>query len=163
MSKCDKQALALVGIGNTIAGDDAAGIVALEYLQKALSGNPSLYFLTLEADLFEISDHLSRANHFIFIDAVAGNEPGQILRSRQIPRAYTPSFHQADIGAVMASLEKLTFVEPFPSWEVWGITIAPPTEFRTGLREPIESAAKMVAVLLASHVKEIHERYGSFL
>lgn len=153
MKASNQYPVALVGIGNQIAGDDAAGIVALEQLQKKLSGYSSLLFLTLQADLYDISDHLDRAGHFIFIDAVAGREPGQILRSRRIPRAHTPSLHQTDIGAVMAALESLEFVTPFPSWEIWGISIIPPTELNIGLTAPIQKKIRALIYQVARHVR----------
>lgn len=153
MKACHRHPLALVGIGNTIAGDDAAGIVALEHLQKTLAWHPSLLFLTLQADIYEISEHLSRANHFIFIDAVAGSEPGHILRSNQIPSAHAPSFHQTDIGGVMASLKSLEYVEQFPSWEVWGIAILPPTELKIGVTAATQKAIQTLGNQLARHVR----------
>lgn len=162
MKACHQYLLALIGIGNMIAGDDAAGIVALEHLQKTLSGEPSLLFLTLPADLYEISDHLSRASHFIFIDAVAGSEPGHILRSSQIPRVHAPSFHQTDIGGVMASLERLEFVYPFPSWEVWGITILPPTELNIGLSPAIQIAVQKLGNQLAGHVRRLLQETAQY-
>ncbi|OGW35335.1 MAG: hypothetical protein A2X58_01795 [Nitrospirae bacterium GWC2_56_14] len=146
------QNIALVGIGNSLAGDDAAGITALEQLKLALCNNTSLVFLTLAGDLYEISDHLHRAHHFIFIDAVAGDEPGHILRSCWIPRAYAPSFHQTDIGAVMVSLERLECIQPFPTWELWGITIDPPHEIRTELSPPVVQAVADLVEKLTQHV-----------
>ena len=146
--------IALVGIGNSLAGDDAAGITALEQLKLALCNNTSLVFLTLAGDLYEISDHLHQAHHFLFIDAVTGDEPGHILRSCRIPRAYAPSFHQTDIGAVMASLEQLEYIQPFPTWELWGITIDPPYEIRTELSLPVVRAVTDLVEKVTQYVLE---------
>jgi hydrogenase maturation protease len=126
-------ALAIVGVGNTLAGDDGAGVEAVRRLKLRWGGEPDVFFHTLEGDHFEIADLLDCADKFIFVDAISGERPGELVRMGETRRAFAPSFHQTDIAAVMQTLEALWTVDPFPAWEVWGVTILPPAELGEGL------------------------------
>lgn len=126
-------ALAIVGVGNTLAGDDGAGVEAVRRLETRWAGEPDVFFHTIEGDHFEIADRLDCAEKFIFVDAISGEKPGELVRMGETRRAFAPSFHQTDIAAVMQTLEALGAVAPFPGWEVWGVTILPPTELGEGL------------------------------
>ncbi len=149
-----KRLLALVGVGNTLAGDDGAGIEAIRRLRKWWAAEPEVLFHSLEGDHFEIADLLDRAGRFIFIDAVAGEWPGTLVRIGNAPRAFAPSFHQTDIAAVMRTLEKLGTVEPFPAWEIWGITISPPAELGEGLSPEVEEGVQRLCRKLDRLIRE---------
>lgn len=139
---------AVVGIGNPLAGDDGAGLEALKRLKERMGVLSGVLFLLLEGDLFEIGEHLHRAERFLFIDAIAGDSPGEIVTGSQLPRALAPSFHQTDIGAVMGCLRHLDCCAPFPEWEIWGITIDPPATIGYGLSPEVASGVgKMVDLL----------------
>lgn len=144
--------IALVGIGNSLAGDDGVGPEVLRRMMECRGGDERLLFLHLESDLFSLADHLSKAEHFIFLDAIAGDEPGAILNSRAYQRGFAASLHQTDLGAVMQSLAALRVVEPFPTWEVWGIVINPPEEYRVGLSPDIAEAASRLSSILNEHL-----------
>ena len=148
--------IAFVGIGNTLAGDDGAGIVALERLRTALAGsvNEQMFFCTLPGDLYAISEILDAAGRFVFLDALAGETPGELhtLRS-DTPFTHAGSFHQTDIGAVMRTLCALQFRVPFPQWEIRGITIAPPERLCEGLSMEIDTAVDRLVVELVGEVR----------
>lgn len=140
--------VALVGIGNSLAGDDGVGPAVLKRLQERHGDDVRLRFLHLDSDLFALADHLSLARHFLFLDAVAGEEPGVIRVSTAYQRGFAASLHQTDLAAVMGSLEALRMADPFPTWEVWGITITPPREYREGLSPVVsEAASRLVDAL----------------
>ena len=136
-----KAKLAIVGIGNTIAGDDGVGVVVAERLRDRWETTEEVLVTTLPGDLFAVSELLDRARRFLFIDAVAGETPGEIRILTSAQRAFAPSLHQTDIGTVMASLKHLGVVEPFPDWQVWGITILPPEKLGEGLSPEVAAAA----------------------
>ena len=133
--------LAIIGIGSPLAGDDGVGPAIVRELRQRLPEDEHIILHTLEGDLLEIADWLDRAERFIFVDAVAGREAGTIVIGQPVERAYAPSFHQADIGTIMRSLALLGVADPFPSWEVWGVTILPPTELGEGLSPAVATAA----------------------
>jgi len=148
--------IAFVGIGNTLAGDDGAGIVALERLRTALGGghNEQLLFRILPGDLYAISEMLDSARRFVLLDAVAGDVPGELRTIRgNAPLTITASFHQTDIGTVMRTLAALQFRDPFPEWEIRGITIAPPDRLREGLSPEVAMAVDRLVGELVEEVK----------
>ncbi len=147
--------LAVIGVGNTIAGDDGAGIEVVLRLKKKLGSNAGVFLHTLDGDHFEISSLLDLAEKFIFVDAFEGTQPGELVYEGNYRRAFAPSLHQADIGSVMNCLEMLGLAEPFPSWEVWGVTIAPPTEIRESLTTEVEAAVDILIEKLMLFIEEI--------
>lgn len=128
------------GVGNTLAGDDGAGIYMVRQLEKRLPPCKDLLFLELEGDLYQIWDHLPGTDAILFLDAIAGDTPGEIKVGKTLPRAYTPSFHESDLSAVLKSLEMIYDGE-FPKWTLWGVIIDPPRELGEGLSEPVLKAA----------------------
>lgn len=154
MKQVHEPRIAIVGIGNTLAGDDGVGIRVVRLLQEGIPPNSRLLFVYLEGDLYEISDFLDRAEQFIFVDAVAGPAAGEIVRGVDMPRALAPSFHQTDIGAVMKCLQSLDYVAPFPGWDVWGITVDPPREICTELSQSVELAVPVLVGVLDGYISE---------
>jgi len=138
------------GVGNTLAGDDGAGIHMVRELRKRLPAAERIQFIELEGDLYQIWDLLPGTDAILFLDAIAGDVPGEIKVGKTLPRAYTPSFHESDLSAVLKSLE-IIYDGDFPKWTLWGVTIDPPRELGEGLSEPVRRAADAA-------VKEIMER-----
>lgn len=143
--------LAVVGIGNELAGDDGVGPAVVRALAARWGDQPRVRLAVLDGDLLAVSELLEVAPRLVFVDAVAGEPPGELVQGgpgAPVARAFAPSLHQLDIGAVMASLEALGVAAPFPRWELWGVTVAPPRELRQGLSEPVASAvARLVTQL----------------
>jgi hydrogenase maturation protease len=148
--------LAVIGVGNTIAGDDGAGIEVVLRLKKLLGSDAGVFLHTLNGDHFEIVSLLDLAEKFIFVDAFEGEQPGELVYAGNTRRAFAPSFHQIDIGSVMNCLEMLGLADPFPSWEVWGVTIIPPAEIREGLTPVVEAAVDILIEELTRIIVEIH-------
>ncbi len=146
--------LAVAGIGNTLAGDDGAGIRTLEMLETLLGDErpPGVRLARIEGDLLDVTDLLDEADHIIFLDALAASPPGRLIRSACARRAFAPSFHQTDIGTLMARLEPLGLVKVFPTWEIWGIAIDPPAFLGEGLSPEVAEAADRLAKSLASEI-----------
>lgn len=143
----------MVAIGNTLAGDDGVGVEVVHRLRRRWSGRPEVLFEILPGDLLAVSELLDRAERFLFVDALSGERPGAVEVRTAVPRAFSPSLHQTDIGAVMATLERLGVADPFPSWEVWGVVIEPPRELREGLSPEVEAGAGELAERLDRHLE----------
>jgi hydrogenase maturation protease len=146
--------LAIVGVGNALAGDDGAGVEAVRLLKTIWDGEPKILLQTLDGDHFEIAEMLDRAEKFVFVDAFAGEKPGELVFAAESRRAFAPSFHQTDITAVMQSLEALGIAEPFPAWEVWGVAVSPPSELREGLSPEVDRAVKRLCSKLCALIEE---------
>ncbi|HET6419790.1 MAG TPA: hydrogenase maturation protease [Geobacteraceae bacterium] len=149
------KAIAVIGIGNTIAGDDGAGVEVVLRLKKTWEGNPAVFLHVLEGDHFEIAGLLDQAERFIFVDAFEGETPGEIVRAAKLRRAFAPSFHQTDIASVMACLETLRVVDPFPEWEIRGVTIIPPKIIGEGLTPEVEAAVDVLVEEISRIIQEI--------
>jgi len=150
-----KSKVAVVGIGNTLAGDDGVGVLIAERLQMRWEETREVLVAILPGDLFTVSDFLAEAEEFLFIDAIAGDRAGEIRILGSAQRAFAASLHQTDIGAVMAALRKLEMVDPFPAWQVWGITIETPEELGEGLSPEIAAAADVLEVRVVEYVEAL--------
>lgn len=146
--------LDVAGIGNTLAGDDGAGIRALEMLEALLGDAcpPGVRLVRIEGDLLDVTNLVGGVDHIIFLDAVAASPPGTLIRSVSARRAFAPSFHQTDIGTLMARLEPLGLAETFPTWEILGIAIDPPAVLGEGLSPAVSEAASRLAESLALEI-----------
>lgn len=147
--------LAVVGIGNTIAGDDGVGVLIAERLRDRWKETEEVLVATLPGDLFSVSDLLDRTDEFLFVDAIAGVHPGEIQVLTSAERAFAASLHQTDIGTVMATLKKLEMVDPFPPWQVWGITIETPEELGEGLSPEVAEAADELEARVVEYVEAL--------
>ena len=145
--------VAIVGIGNTLAGDDGVGVVVAERLATRWPGSDEVLVTTLPGDLFAVEDLLDRTCELLFVDAIAGDTPGEIRVLDSAQRAFAPSLHQTDIGTVMAALRRLGLADPFPAWQVWGIVIAPPEELGEGLSHEVAAAAEELERRIVAYVE----------
>ena len=152
-----RKKIGIIAIGNTLAGDDGVGAEVLNATDERWKRDQRVLFELLEGDLFAVEELLPRAERFIFLDAVAGEPPGQIVTGLDCPRGFSASFHQTDIGSVMRTLKNLQTTAPFPEWEIWGITVNPPRELCTGLSEPVRNAAQALASKLNQHLSSTLE------
>ena len=119
-------------------------------LKPAWQNDGRVLLYRLEGDMLAVTDLLPLTNEFMFVDAAAGKVAGEMVRGAKIQRAFAPSFRQT----VMQSLEALKLVEPFPRWELWGVTILSPTELRQGLSSAVARAAQQLAGALDAHLRE---------
>jgi hydrogenase maturation protease len=145
--------IAVVGIGNTIAGDDGVGVLVAERLRRRWTETDEVLVAVLPGDLFSVSDLLDQTERFLFVDAIAGDCPGEIRVLDSAQRAFAASLHQTDIGTVMRALRKLEMTEPFPEWEVWGVVIHPPEELGEGLSPEVAAAADELERRIVAHVE----------
>lgn len=134
----------MVGVGNPLAGDDGVGVRVVERLQALLPNSPEVLWGTLQGDLLAVADWLACAPHFLFVDALAGGVPGKVIVGATEGRAWAPSFHQTDLASTLRVLEAMGAADPFPTWEIWGITITPPEELGEGLSPAVAAAADQV-------------------
>jgi hydrogenase maturation protease len=150
-----KLPLAIIGVGNTLAGDDGAGVEVVRRLQRACAGETGVFLHIIEGDHFEMAELLDRAERFIFVDAVQGDRAGELVFAAETRRAFAPSFHQSDMSAVMHFLQASGVADPFPRWEVWGITIEPPSELGEGLTPEVDEAVTRLSEMLMGELRGV--------
>lgn len=126
-------------------------------LAASMPPDPRVLLGVLEGDLLELADWLPRAAHFVFVDAVAGPSPGEIVIGSPSARAWAPSFHQSDLPTTLETLRHMSITEQFPTWEIWGVSILAPRELGTGLSPPVAAAAADLRLRLLAEVTRILE------
>jgi hydrogenase maturation protease len=67
----------VIGLGNALRGDDAAGLAVVRAVHERA---PALPVLELEREPSELIDAWAGADPALVVDAVAGSEPGRIHR-----------------------------------------------------------------------------------
>lgn len=142
--------IGIIGIGNTLMGDDGAGIEVAEKLKARLADRKKVFIHLLQRDLFEIADLLGSARRFIFVDVFLGTPIGSVKHFKSRSEALMPSIHQTDIGSIMRMLEPLGLAIPFPDWEIWGIAVEPPFILGNGLSQPVAQAVNRLVSELCS-------------
>ena len=142
--------IGIIGIGNTLMGDDGAGIEVAEKLKARLAHPKKVFIHLLQQDLFEMADLLGHARKFIFVDVFLGTPVGSVKCFESWSESLMPSLHQTDIGSIMHMLEPLGLVNPFPEWEIWGIAVEPPFFLGNGLSQPVAQAVDRLVSELCS-------------
>jgi hydrogenase maturation protease len=147
-------ALGIIGVGNTLAGDDGAGNIVVNRLREKYSDRPEVFLYNLETDPLELWDLLHVSKKFIFVDAVAGEPPGKLVafRKKGIRRAYAPSLHQMDLATVIEQLCRLKQFDDL-EWSIWGVTIDIPEYLQEGLSVEVASAVDYVTKVLSEKIE----------
>lgn len=111
----------VIGYGNALRQDDAAGIRVAERL--AALEIPGLTVRCVHQLLPELADDLARSDQVVFVDARRAAEPGETIRIDPIqpdPNAWSAVGHTGAPAALLA-LSRLAF-ERSPG-EAWMVTI----------------------------------------
>ncbi|HJS41923.1 MAG TPA: HyaD/HybD family hydrogenase maturation endopeptidase [Gemmatimonadales bacterium] len=106
----NKRRVVVIGLGNTIMGDDGLGLVVLEYLQTAYGFPPEVELVDGGTWGMNLLPVIEDAAELILIDAIdAGVPPGTFVRLEhdRLPRylATKISPHQVDLRDVLALAE----------------------------------------------------------
>jgi len=143
----------VLGIGNPLAGDDGAGPEVVRRLGETWGTHPEVILSQLEGDIFGLADWVGAAERLVLVDATVGEPPGRVVRSTACATGLAPSLHHVDVTAVMRSLETIRMADPFPAWELWGITVSLPLTLGEGLSRPVHAAVRQLADLLSERLQ----------
>ena len=123
--------LLIIGFGNPLRGDDAAGWMAAERLSARVRG-AGVEIIAAQQLTPELADPISRADGVLFIDARCGGPPGE-LRIERLEGAEAAGgrfTHHASPAALLALARRL--YGRAPAAELWSIG-AESFEFGAGL------------------------------
>lgn len=146
--------LGIIGVGNTLAGDDGAGNAVVSMLKAKYAERTDVFLHNLETDPLELWDVLPSAKRFIFVDAVAGKPAGRLVavRKRGMRRAWAPSLHNMDLPTVIRQLYLLR-EEDEPEWNIWGVTIDIPDHLQDGLSAAVSEAVEKLVEILSDRIE----------
>lgn len=146
--------LCVVGVGNSLAGDDGAGNAVVSRLRKIYPDREDILLHNLETDPLELWDVLPTARRFIFVDALAGKPSGRLVCAgrRGARRAWAPSLHQMDLPTVVVRLCALLEIDDL-EWSIWGITIDFPERLEEGLTPKVSAAVEELVTILSRKIE----------
>jgi len=144
--------LGIIGVGNTLAGDDGAGNTVVNRLKEKYSDRTDIFLHNLETDPLELWDILPSAKRFIFVDAVAGKPAGRLVAVRGMRRAWPPSLHNMDLPTVIKQLCRLR-QDVEPEWNIWGVTIDIPDHLQEGLSTEVSKAVENLVEILSERIE----------
>jgi hydrogenase maturation protease len=137
--------LLVIGYGNTLRGDDAAGRHAAERLAQAV--DREFEALSLPQLTPEVASNIAQADEVYFIDACQKGQPGRWSCQRLRPIGELPGSlaHQCDPATLLAFARALYQAEPL----AWLITI-PGKSFECGetLSAEVETAVGEIVAAL---------------
>ena len=100
----------IIGYGNPLRGDDAAGFLAAERLRDLFPAL-DIEILAVHQLTPELADPISRAGRVVFIDAAATGEPGLIYRRPVAPALDTGTFTHQGTPAALLALTRVLYGE----------------------------------------------------
>jgi hydrogenase maturation protease len=91
--------ITVLGVGNLIMGDDAAGLLMLERLQAVVS-DPRVAFVDGATGGMELLPVVQEATRLLILDAVAGPVPGTVVTidGDQVPRLLATKLSPHQVG-----------------------------------------------------------------
>jgi hydrogenase maturation protease len=152
--------LAIFGIGNVLAQDDAVGPTVIHWLNSRYSFPPDVVVEDLGTPALELPTHLAGHRHVIFIDAVASSsaEPGTVkLYDREELISNPPGLRLTPHDpALTETLLILDIAGGAPGDVKMVGVVAGETEMALGLSDAVRNAVPLAAAV----VLELAERVG---
>jgi hydrogenase maturation protease len=148
----------VIGYGNTLRGDDGAGIVAAELLMGRIH-DPEIEIVGQHQLTPELMEPISRAAHVIFIDAAASGRAGKVHRIPLRPAPVCSRFsHVTTPESLLAGAQALyghtpeatLYTIPGRSFET-GEGLSPAV--RRAVNNLVETLEKQLAVVGASQLQ----------
>lgn len=101
----------IIGCGNSLRGDDAAGLVVVKRLEKILiaESNNLVTVLQCQQLLPELAELMSKADQVIIVDAAIGENPGEVHSELLLPiELGSPDFtHHVTPAVLLAYVQAL--------------------------------------------------------
>jgi hydrogenase maturation protease len=150
----------VIGIGNTLLGDEGVGVHALNKLR--LERLPKEVIL-VEGGVGGIAllNHVRGVERAIFIDALSGNQPGRVYRltERDLDTKVKTMLHPMslhDVGlAEMIKIGQTVYPDEMPKEIViYGIEIKEPKSYASELSREVRNSMNKVVELIANELRE---------
>ncbi len=140
----------VIGYGNPLRGDDGFGSLAARYLEERRI--PALEVAIFHQLNPELAEQFHGRDHLIFLDAVAGDEPGTLCATRVEPCDLSSSgMHHFEPGSLLA-IARAIYGEAPPATLITATACSfdHGDEISRELREAAARAAEAIALAVAS-------------
>ena len=149
-------AVTVIGIGNTLMGDDGVGVRVAEELQT-LDHGPGAEIVVGSVAGMSLVCHLLDSRHVIFVDAIdAGDEPGSIFRFDPddvgVTSLRSNTIHGMSVSYLVTSAR---MSGARPDVIVYGVQVADVSCCPDTLSPPVEDAAARVVELVTEEIAGI--------
>ena len=148
--------VAVIGIGNPLAGDDGVGNEAVRLLHKALS-DQRVHCMTSERGGLDLLDMLSGYHDVVIVDAAKTglHPPGTVTTAsfrRPFPATGTPSLHTIELQALLGFGSMIGM--PMPrEVTVYAVETVDPETFHEGCSDVVQRAAADVAKTITGQLQ----------
>lgn len=136
----------VLGIGNTLLGDEGVGVAVVEHLQASGGLPEGVDLLDGGTGSMVLLEPMRAARRMILVDATAdGSPPGTV--QRLVPRFssdFPPSLTAHDIG-LRDLLDSFYLLGETPEVVLFAISIALPQDLHLGLSEGVAAAVPGIA------------------
>ncbi|MCL2784411.1 MAG: HyaD/HybD family hydrogenase maturation endopeptidase [Propionibacteriaceae bacterium] len=133
-------AITVMGVGNTIMGDDGIGVTLLELVEAACDP-PGIEFVYGGIGGMSLLPVVQDADHLLILDAVAGTTPGEVrvVTGDQIPRLLSAKLSPHQVGLLdILTAARMLGHEPN---EIVVVGIVPESvDLRVGLTQVVTDA-----------------------
>ena len=148
----------IIGYGNTLRGDDGAGILAAELLMERIQ-DPEIEILPQHQLTPELMEPISRAAHVIFIDASVSGRAGKVHRIPLRPAPVCARFtHHPTPESLLAGAQSLYGHTPEATlYTIPGRNFEPGQDLTPSVRQAVNDlVATLEAQLTAVSTSEPH-------
>ncbi len=143
----------IIGYGNVLREDDAAGYRAAEELQQHYRDDPGVVAIACHQLTPEMALDIAQSEFVVFLDASSADEPGRISQTSIQPQACEVRFtHQLTPAELLSLAEKLYGHAP----EAVGLTLA---GWSFKLRNKLSRRAEVLLPVLVGQAKDAVENH----
>ena len=155
--------ISIVGIGNTVMGDDGVGVCVAEVLRERIGASSTLQIVSGGVAGMLLMPAVLAADHVIFIDAMAvDDEPGSVFRMDPdvagITGLRSTTSHGMGVPYLITNARLLGHAA---TYLVYGIQIGDIMLGPDSLSPPVHAAVMRVADLIAKDVASMRSASGN--
>ena len=140
--------------GNIMRGDDAAGVVLGEYLQKCYLDHPEVEVVVQRQLLPEHLPMMAQAEELLFLDATIDGEPGEIHHETVVPskEPMSPMSHSLTPPQMLGMVKKIYGTPPHATlWTLTGWEF----EHHEGMTEKMTREVEKWRIDVVDYIEEV--------
>ena len=149
----------LVGLGNSIMGDDAVGISVVRLLRDSIPARPGLEYKELSLSGLRLVEEILGYESVFIIDSVASSETTGRIRELSPEQfkdtEYASSPHSTNFATALTLYKKLEPAKIPSTLRIFTIDINPEFTFGETLSPQVQRAASELAERIAAEIKRI--------